>query len=187
MKNKEKIAIAIIIILAVAFILNVATQDDRRWNDGVCPDCGANWELVKEIPSHHGNGAAEIWQCPHCHKTITLGGSKEILAWIYIILDTTICVGMYKIINKIYERRRKNMRNTKFIKGIVSTYAAKIVATIAGTARIIVGLFGLSLINPEATFMANLTTGVACGLAAIICGKIAVHYAKWAVALEKKY
>ena len=75
MKLKEKIAIAIVIVLVVAFIISVATQDSRRWNDGVCPDCGEHWEFVKEIPSHHANEGAEMWQCPNCHKTITLGAS----------------------------------------------------------------------------------------------------------------
>lgn len=187
MRFGEKIAIVMIIILVVVFIFNVATQDTRRWNNGECPDCGESWELVKEIPSHHGNGAAEIWRCPHCHKTITLGASKEVLGWIYIILDTALCIGVYKIIHKITNnKRRKNMKR-EFIKGVASTYGAKIIATIAGTASIVMALFGISLIDPDAAFVANLATGVICGLTAITCGKIAIACTKRAIALEKKY
>lgn len=100
MEIKKKMAIAIVIILVVAFILNGATQDNRRWNDGKCPDCGESWEFVKEIPSHHANESAEIWQCPRCHKTITLGSSQSIKTMLYICLGISICSGIVYIIIK---------------------------------------------------------------------------------------
>ena len=72
----KKIVIGVVmIVLVVMFIINVITQDSRRWNDGKCPDCGSCWELVKEVPAHHANEGAEIWECPHCHKTITISGN----------------------------------------------------------------------------------------------------------------
>lgn len=104
MKPKEKIAIAIVIVLVVAFIISVATQDNRRWNDGKCPNCGESWELVKEIPGHGANESAEIWQCGHCHKTITLGASKGVKAIIYICLGIAISGIIY--INKNIKRRK---------------------------------------------------------------------------------
>lgn len=77
MKLKEKIAITIVVILVVAFVISVATQDNRRWNDGVCPDCGEHWELIREVPAHGANESAEIWRCPRCHKTITINKKGE--------------------------------------------------------------------------------------------------------------
>lgn len=100
MKTKEKVAIAIVIILVVAFIFNVATQDDRRRNGGVCPDCGTTWELVREVPGHGANESAEIWQCPRCHKTITLGASKGIKTMLYICLGMAICSGIIYVIKR---------------------------------------------------------------------------------------
>ena len=106
MKLKNTIAIAIVIILVVAFVISVATQDNRRWNDGVCPDCGEHWELIREVPAHGANESAEIWRCPRCHKTITLGTSKGIKTTIYICLGISICSGIVYI-NKNIKRKRK--------------------------------------------------------------------------------
>lgn len=102
----RKIVIGVMIILVVMFIINVITQDSRRWNDGKCPDCGESWEFVKEIPSHHANEGAEIWRCPRCHKTITLGMSKGIKTTIYICLGIAMCSGIVYI-NKNIKRKRK--------------------------------------------------------------------------------
>lgn len=101
------IVIAIVLILVVAFVVNVATQDSRRWNDGECPDCGEHWEFLKEVPGHGANEAAEIWRCPHCHKTITLGASKGITTTIYLCLGVSICSGV------IYIIKRKENKNGK--------------------------------------------------------------------------
>lgn len=91
MENRNKIAIAIVIVLIVAFIVSMATQDNRRWNNGECPDCGEHWELIKEVPGHGANESAEIWQCTNCHKTITLGASGSIKTMLYICLG---CLGI---------------------------------------------------------------------------------------------
>ena len=101
MEIKKRIAIAIVITLVVAFVVSVATQDDRRWNDGVCPDCREGWELVKEIPGHGANESAEIWRCPRCHKTITLGTSGSVQATIYICLGIAIFSGIVYVIKRM--------------------------------------------------------------------------------------
>ena len=110
MKLKEKVAIAIVIILVVAFIFNEVTRDGRHWNNGKCPDCGVAWELVKEIPSHHANEGAEIWQCPNCHKTITLGTSKSAKTMIYICLGIAMCSGIVYIIKTKKKGGKKHDR-----------------------------------------------------------------------------
>lgn len=92
MELKQKMAIAIIIVLVVAFIISVATQDGRRWNDGICPNCGEHWEFLKEVPGHGANESAEIWRCPHCHKTITLGTSRTAIV---IINITEVFLGIF--------------------------------------------------------------------------------------------
>lgn len=73
--NSKKTTIATVVLIMVAIIILtiLATQDQRRWNNGVCPNCGTAWELIKEVPALHANESAEVWQCPHCHKTITIG------------------------------------------------------------------------------------------------------------------
>lgn len=100
MKLKEKMAIAIAIILAVAFVFYMATLDDRNWNNGKCPDCGESWELIKEVPGHGANEGAEIWRCPRCHKTITLGTSGSVQTVIYICLGIAICSGIIYVIKR---------------------------------------------------------------------------------------
>ena len=110
MELKQKMAIAIVVILAVAFILNVATQDNRRWNDGVCPDCGETWEFEKEIPSHHANEGAEIWRCSNCHKTITLGMSTGAKTMLYICLSISICSSIVYITKTKKKGGKKNER-----------------------------------------------------------------------------
>jgi len=97
---KKIIAIIIVLILIIAFIVSVATQDGRRWNNGECPHCGESWELVKEIPGHGANEGAEIWRCPHCHKTITLGTSGSVQTVIYICLGIGICSGIVYVIKR---------------------------------------------------------------------------------------
>ena len=106
MKAREKVAIAIIIILVVAFVFHMATLDDHNWNNGECPDCGVAWELIKEVPGHGANEGAEIWQCPNCHKTITLGASKGVKTMIYICLGISICSGIIYINKKRKEKRK---------------------------------------------------------------------------------
>lgn len=103
---KKIIAIIITVILVVAFIFNAATLDDRRWNDGVCPDCGEHWELIREVPAHGANESAEIWQCPNCHKTITLGASKGVKTMLYICLGIGICSSIIYINKKRKEKRK---------------------------------------------------------------------------------
>ena len=106
MEIKKKIAIAIVIILVVAFIVSVATQDNRRWNDGVCPECGETWEFEREIPSHHANEGGEVWRCPHCHKTICLGASQVAKTILTIIKIVAIPFATTFIYRKIKENRR---------------------------------------------------------------------------------
>lgn len=100
MKAREKVAIAIVIILVVAFVFHMATLDDRNWNNGKCPECGVAWELIKEVPGHGANESAEIWRCPNCHKTITLGASKGAKTIIYICLGIAICSGIVYVIKR---------------------------------------------------------------------------------------
>ena len=57
--------IAILAVILVAIILK--SIDSQKWNHGVCPRCGANYEFVGYVGHQYGTFC--MYECPECGNT----------------------------------------------------------------------------------------------------------------------
>lgn len=56
----------IFIVITILLIFGVRRLDETNWNNGVCPECGAEWELFDV------ENAAYYYKCENDHTVILL-------------------------------------------------------------------------------------------------------------------
>lgn len=67
-------AIIIFLILIACIIVGLifdGKRDDKLWNDGHCPTCGAEWEYEQAVG--HRYSTHYIYMCPECESRIEIG------------------------------------------------------------------------------------------------------------------
>ena len=63
---------SIVLALIIAVVMSLRfTNDNTEWNDGKCPKCSIEWELVDIEKSRHGL-THYYYKCNECGKTIDL-------------------------------------------------------------------------------------------------------------------
>lgn len=61
--------IALFIVILVAIV--VSSIDSQKWNHGVCPKCGVNYEFAGYV-GHRFNTWC-MYECPECGNTVEIG------------------------------------------------------------------------------------------------------------------
>lgn len=72
------ILIALIIGAVLAGIMTLEDHSDTLlWNDGLCPDCGVQWEF--KGAERYKQSTTYFWECPSCRNLIQT--TKNMREW----------------------------------------------------------------------------------------------------------
>lgn len=74
--GRKRIFFVILIALIVGATVSAAFEieyigDDTQWNNGNCPDCNTEWELIN-VQHLRNSGEVYYWNCPQCGTIIKL-------------------------------------------------------------------------------------------------------------------